>query len=63
MSADPGRGPLLDQRAALILLISLLVAIAAGVLTWCAHQSSPEAVLAGGAAFGATLALLHQVIG
>lgn len=63
MSVGPSRGPLLDQRAALILLISLLVALATGVLTWCAHQSPPEAVLAGGAAFGGTLALLHQVIG
>jgi hypothetical protein len=53
----------MDQRAALILLISTLVAVAAGFLTAWAHQPAAEAVLAGGAAFGATLALLHQLIG
>jgi hypothetical protein len=44
-NGHPGGGPLLDQRAALILLIALLVATAASILTWFWHQSTPEAAL------------------
>jgi hypothetical protein len=47
------RTPLLTPRAALLFLISILVAVGAGVLTMQAGHNVAEAVLVSGAAFAA----------
>ena len=54
--------PLLTVRAAVILLLSLLVGVAAGGLTYLVRRSLPEAVLAGGAATGSALLLFNTLI-
>ncbi|WP_232486097.1 hypothetical protein [Streptomyces fildesensis] len=55
--------PLLSLRAAVVFLISLQTAVAAGFLTYAAHSPLATAVLAGGAAFGVTVAFGHSIIG
>ena len=55
--------PLLTVRAAVILLLALLVGITAGLLTYLADSSVPGAVLAGGGATGAAIALFNTIIG
>jgi hypothetical protein len=57
------RDPLLSQRAALILLLGVLVSIGAGVLTAWGGSSPQTAVLAGGTAFPVTVGFFHSVIG
>ena len=55
--------PLLTVRATVILLLAVLVGITAGVLTYLAQRSVPGAVLAGGGATGAAIALFNTIIG
>lgn len=55
-------GPLLSQHAALVLLIAVLVGTGAGILTYLAGNPPADAVLAGGAAFGATAAFANWAI-
>lgn len=55
-------GPLLSQRTLLIFLVALLIGIAAGTLTYLAGYPLAEAVLAGGAASGTAVPVLHKLI-
>jgi hypothetical protein len=57
------RGPLLTLRAALILVASVAIGTAAGILGYLAGARPAEAVLTGGGAFGAAVALLNTLIG
>lgn len=57
------RGPLLTPRAAIILVAALLIGAAAGVLGHLAGARPAEAILTGGGAFGAAVALLNNLIG
>jgi hypothetical protein len=57
------RGPLLTQRAAVIFITALVIGATAGVLGYLAGARLAEAVLTGGGAFGATVALLNNLIG
>lgn len=59
---DAGR-PLLTPRAAIILIAGLIIGAAAGVLAYLAGARPAEAVLTGGGAFGAAVALLNNLIG
>ncbi|MFK0287982.1 hypothetical protein ACIQVL_47000 [Streptomyces sp. NPDC090499] len=56
------RDPLLDQRAALILLFGVLTAIGAGVLTVLNDGTLAAAGLAGGGAFAASVYFFHKLI-
>jgi hypothetical protein len=55
--------PLLTQRAALILFVTVLIAVAVGILAFLAGGRPAEAVLAGGAACAAAITLLNALIG
>jgi len=55
--------PLLTVRAAVILLMALIVGGFAGALAYLAHRSFPDAVLAGGSAMGGATLLFNSVIG
>ncbi len=57
-----GQGPLLSQRATLVLLLGVLVGIGTGVLTAKDGQSAWSAITAGGAAFLASVAFFHSII-
>lgn len=60
MSQSPG--PLLSVRSAFVLMFALVVAIAAGVLSYLSAHDLPAAILvAGGAGAGATL-LFHTLL-
>lgn len=56
------RDTLLTLRAAFILAAALIVAAAAGVLTYLMTGSAPGAVLAAGPAVAAAIALLNGII-
>lgn len=56
-------GPLLTVRAAVLLLLALVVGVLAGGLSYLADHSVPSAVLWGGGAAGGALALFHTLIG
>jgi hypothetical protein len=56
-------GPLLTVRAAVILLLALVVGVLAGGLSYLTDLSVPHAVLWGGGAAGGALLLFHTVIG
>ena len=55
--------PLLPVRAALILLLGLIVGAAAGALTFAAGGTLPAAALAGTIATGGAITWAHQLIG
>ncbi len=55
--------PLLTVRAAVVLLLALVVGLLAGGLSYLMGHSLPSAVLSGGGAAGAGLMLFHSVIG
>ncbi|MEU9488011.1 hypothetical protein AB0D83_30965 [Streptomyces decoyicus] len=55
--------PLLSLRSAVVFLIGLQAAAAAGLLTYTSGNSLATAALAGGAAFGATVAFARSAIG
>jgi hypothetical protein len=54
--------PLLNLRAALLLLIALIVGLIAGSLSYLSTRDVPAAVLIGGAAAGGALALFHNLL-
>lgn len=56
-------GPLLTVRAAVILLLALVVGVLAGGLSYLTDHSVPQAVLGGGGAASGALLLFHTVIG
>jgi hypothetical protein len=59
----PSADPLLTVRAAVILLLALIVGSVAGVLGYMAHRSFPEAALIAGSATGGAVLLFNNVIG
>ncbi len=59
---SPQGPPLFTLRTLVILVVAALFGIAAGVLTYMGTKKLPEAVLAGGGAFGACLLGLHQLV-
>ncbi|WP_327250099.1 hypothetical protein [Streptomyces sp. NBC_01320] len=58
-----GQQPLINLRAAVVFLIGALVAMTTGALTYVSGNPVPAALLAGGAAFGASVAFAHSIIG
>ncbi len=56
------RDPLLSQRAAFILLLGVLAAATAGVLTVLGGGAPAEGALASGAAFAAAVYFFHKII-
>ncbi|MDH6589932.1 hypothetical protein M2161_009123 [Streptomyces sp. SAI-133] len=62
-SAPQGaEAPLLDLRAAVILLLGSLVALIAGVLTWASHQPIPAAAFAAGGGFAGGVIFFAKII-
>jgi hypothetical protein len=57
-TTPPGRRAV---RATIILVIACVIAAAAGVLTYLAYRSLPQAFLAAGSAVGGVAGLLHQI--
>ncbi len=55
--------PLLSQRAALILFMAVVIGVSIGALTYSSERSLPKATLAGLLAAGASIAVLHSLIG
>ena len=53
---------MLTVRTAFILIAAALIGIAAGLLTYLSPAGPAKSVLAGGAAFGAAIALLNALI-
>jgi hypothetical protein len=62
MMATPPPGPLLSIRAALILLIAIVVGLVAGILGYFTNGGIATAVLIGGAGAGSALMLFHTLI-
>ncbi|WP_327350258.1 hypothetical protein [Streptomyces sp. NBC_01304] len=60
--AHNDRDPLLGQRAALILLLGILTAATAGVLTVLGGAAPAQGALASGAAFAASVLFFHKII-
>jgi len=56
-------GPLLTVRAALVLLLALVVGVLAGGLSYLTDHSVSGAALWGGGAAGGALLLFHTIIG
>lgn len=56
-------GPLLSVRAAVVLLLALLVGMCAFGLAYLANHSLPTDLLVGGTGAGGALMLFHTVIG
>lgn len=54
--------PLLPLRTAVVLGGALIIAIATAALTYAGSTKLPKAVIAGGAAFGAAVYWLNDVI-
>lgn len=60
--ATPPPGPLLSVRAALVLLIAIVVGLVAGILGYFTNREIATAVLIGGGAAGGALALFHTLL-
>ncbi|WP_330343389.1 hypothetical protein OHA09_36070 [Streptomyces longwoodensis] len=60
-SHDPQQ-PLLSLRTAVILLLGVLTALGAGVLTVLADGSVASGILAGAAAFAAAVLFFHTIL-
>lgn len=58
----PEPSGILTTRAALILALSVLIAVASGALTYLNNHSVPGAILAGGATFAMAVTTLTKVI-
>lgn len=56
-------GPLLSLRAAVILLLATLVGAVAGTLTYWDQHSIAKALLAAGVAWGGSVALFMKIFG
>jgi hypothetical protein len=61
MTAPPP-GPLLSVRAALVLLIAVVIGLVAGVLGYLANGGIAMAALIGGGGSGSALALFHTLL-
>lgn len=59
---SPTEPTLLTVRATVIILVAVLIGAGAGGLTYLSSRDPAAAVLAGGAAFGASLIALNKVI-
>jgi len=59
----PSADPLLTVRAAVILLLALIVGSVSGVLGYMTNHSFPAAVLVAGSAAGGAVLLFNNVIG
>ncbi|MDQ1064619.1 hypothetical protein [Streptomyces canus] len=59
----PGAGPLISQRALLILLAAVVIGAAVGVLTFFSVGSAAGAILAGLGGSGASTMGLHLLTG
>jgi hypothetical protein len=62
MNTSPPPGPLLTARAAMILLIAIMVGSVAGTLGYFANHDAPTAILIGGGATGNAIILFHTVL-
>lgn len=60
---DDDRDPLLDQRAALILMFGVLIGLGTGGLTVLNDGTLAGGALAGGGAFAAAVYFFHKLIG
>ncbi len=60
---SPSPDPLLTPRAALVLLIAIVVGLVAGGLGYLAHDDVPTATLIAGGAVAGTVALAHNLLG
>ncbi|WLQ38377.1 hypothetical protein P8A18_33150 (plasmid) [Streptomyces castrisilvae] len=55
--------PLLSQHAALILTMAVVIGVSIGALTYSSERSFAKAPLAGLLAAGASVAVMHSLIG
>lgn len=62
MMATPPPAPLLSVRAALVLLIAVVIGLGAGILGYFAYGGIATATLIGGGAAGGALALVHTLL-
>jgi hypothetical protein len=62
MMATPPPGPLLSVRAALVLLIAVVVGLIAGTLGYFASGGIAMASLVGGGGAGTALTLVHNLL-
>jgi hypothetical protein len=62
MMTAPPPGPLLSVRAALVLLIAVVVGLVAGILGYLANGGIAMAALIGGGGGGSALALFHTLL-
>ncbi|MCX5327929.1 MULTISPECIES: hypothetical protein [unclassified Streptomyces] len=60
--SDPN-GPLIGQRAAIVLLLAILTALAAAALTLTAGSAPATAALTGGATFATATLFFNTIIG
>ena len=60
---SPPPDPLLTVRAVVVLMLSLIVGLLAGGLSYLAAHDVPTALLVAGGAFGGTVALSHSLLG
>jgi hypothetical protein len=49
-------------RAFVLLFVTVAIGCGAGLLTWTQSRSAAAGLLAGGAAFGGALKLLHDLV-
>lgn len=59
---DPDKQPLLPLRSAVVLLFAMLIAAAAGGLTYLSASNVAAAVIAGGTAFAGAVIWLDKII-
>lgn len=62
MMVRPPSGPLLSVRAALVLLIAVVVGLVAGILGYFSGGGIATAALIGGGSAGSALALFHTLL-
>lgn len=62
-NSPKGVRPLVGVRAAFIMVTSVLAGIGVAALTYWQTSSTPAALLAGGASLGATIKVLHDILG
>jgi hypothetical protein len=62
MMATPPPGPLLSVRAALVLLIAVVVGLVAGMLGYFAYGGIATAALIGAGGAGDALPLVHTLL-
>jgi hypothetical protein len=62
MMAAPSPGPLLSVRAALVLLIAVVIGLVAGILGYFSNGGIATAALIGGGGAGSALALFHTLL-